>query len=277
MPQFVGIRVPYATQKFAAYIAIGAIVGGFLLSSVAMFRFWLPAHPLVAAEHHAAKRMHAAGRQRPTRSGEHAEHAEHNNGHPPYYHRRLVHARRSSASCELTIGYYIDSLTRGHVLHGHAHRLVHPRLRLRLHARRAARRAPTTKSRSPTASTCTAAAGSTASSSTCRCSASACWAWCIAGNVAMVFVFWELVGICSYFLIGFYIERQSAQHGGQQGVHRQPRRRLRHDHRPDGDLVDAGHVLLRRHEGRRRQRRRPASSARSAPKRTTSSSRRPTA
>jgi NADH-quinone oxidoreductase subunit L len=32
----------------------------------------------------------------------------------------------------------------------------------------------------------------------------------IAGNMAMVFVFWELVGICSYFLIGFYIERQSA-------------------------------------------------------------------
>jgi len=32
----------------------------------------------------------------------------------------------------------------------------------------------------------------------------------IAGNIAMVFVFWELVGICSYFLIGFYVERQSA-------------------------------------------------------------------
>src|SRR5581483_9788447 len=32
----------------------------------------------------------------------------------------------------------------------------------------------------------------------------------VAGNVAMVFVFWELVGICSYFLIGFYIERKSA-------------------------------------------------------------------
>ena len=26
----------------------------------------------------------------------------------------------------------------------------------------------------------------------------------------MVFVFWELVGICSYFLIGFYVERRSA-------------------------------------------------------------------
>jgi NADH:ubiquinone oxidoreductase subunit 5 (subunit L)/multisubunit Na+/H+ antiporter MnhA subunit len=32
----------------------------------------------------------------------------------------------------------------------------------------------------------------------------------LAGNIAMVFVFWELVGICSYFLIGFYVERQSA-------------------------------------------------------------------
>ncbi len=32
----------------------------------------------------------------------------------------------------------------------------------------------------------------------------------LAGNLAMVFVFWELVGICSYFLIGFYYERPSA-------------------------------------------------------------------
>ena len=32
----------------------------------------------------------------------------------------------------------------------------------------------------------------------------------VAGNVGMTFVFWELVGICSYFLIGFYVERQSA-------------------------------------------------------------------
>jgi len=31
-----------------------------------------------------------------------------------------------------------------------------------------------------------------------------------AGNIAMVFVFWELVGICSFFLIGFYRERHSA-------------------------------------------------------------------
>ena len=32
----------------------------------------------------------------------------------------------------------------------------------------------------------------------------------LAGNIFQVFVFWELVGICSYFLIGFYVERKSA-------------------------------------------------------------------
>ncbi len=32
----------------------------------------------------------------------------------------------------------------------------------------------------------------------------------IAGNIFMVFVFWELVGICSFLLIGFYTERKSA-------------------------------------------------------------------
>ncbi len=32
----------------------------------------------------------------------------------------------------------------------------------------------------------------------------------ISGNFLMTFVFWELVGICSWFLIGFYVERHSA-------------------------------------------------------------------
>jgi NADH-quinone oxidoreductase subunit L len=32
----------------------------------------------------------------------------------------------------------------------------------------------------------------------------------LAGNIFQVFVFWELVGICSYLLIGFYVERHSA-------------------------------------------------------------------
>jgi NADH-quinone oxidoreductase subunit L len=32
----------------------------------------------------------------------------------------------------------------------------------------------------------------------------------LAGNIFQVFVFWELVGVCSYLLIGFYVERKSA-------------------------------------------------------------------
>lgn len=32
----------------------------------------------------------------------------------------------------------------------------------------------------------------------------------IAGNIFQVFIFWELVGVCSYLLIGFYVERKSA-------------------------------------------------------------------
>lgn len=36
----------------------------------------------------------------------------------------------------------------------------------------------------------------------------------VSGNIAMTFVFWELVGICSYFLIGFYVERHSASTAG---------------------------------------------------------------
>ncbi len=34
---------------------------------------------------------------------------------------------------------------------------------------------------------------------------------CIAGNLLFTFIFWELVGLCSYFLIGFYFEKKSAQ------------------------------------------------------------------
>jgi len=32
----------------------------------------------------------------------------------------------------------------------------------------------------------------------------------LAGNIFQVFVFWELVGVCSYLLIGFYVERKTA-------------------------------------------------------------------
>ena len=34
---------------------------------------------------------------------------------------------------------------------------------------------------------------------------------CITSNLLMLFIFWELVGVCSYFLIGFFVEKKSAQ------------------------------------------------------------------
>ena len=46
VPQLLGMRVPYSAMKNAAYIAVAAIVTGFVLSCVALFGVWLPAHPL---------------------------------------------------------------------------------------------------------------------------------------------------------------------------------------------------------------------------------------
>ena len=58
--------------------------------------------------------------------------------------------------------------------------------------------------------TCTAAAASAGSSCSCRCSASRCSTWCWPTTSSRCSSSWELVGICSYLLIGFYYERQSA-------------------------------------------------------------------
>ena len=100
---------------------------------------------------------------------------------------------------------------------------------------------------------------------------------CISGNLAMTFVFWELVGICSYFLIGFYIERHSASTAANKAfiVNRV------------GDfgmliglmaiLDDARHVQLWRHDGCRRHRSSQASSANCTSPKTITTSRRPMA
>src|SRR6187455_1673945 len=52
VPQFFGIRVKYSTQKYAAYLSIGAIVTGFVLSAIALFGCWLPKYPLAKAGDH---------------------------------------------------------------------------------------------------------------------------------------------------------------------------------------------------------------------------------
>ena len=45
-------------------------------------------------------------------------------------------------------------------------------------------------------------------------------------NFLTMYVGWEGVGLCSYLLIGYWFEKRVGGGRGQEGVHRQPRRRL---------------------------------------------------
>ena len=42
----------------------------------------------------------------------------------------------------------------------------------------------------------------------------------IASNVIQLYVFWELVGLCSYLLIGFWYQRPSGSRRGEKGFYR---------------------------------------------------------
>jgi NADH-quinone oxidoreductase subunit L len=219
VPQLLGIRVRYATQKYASYLAIGAIVTGFLISIYSLFVIWLPAHALAAPAHHGEEHDEepdpVAGQLSLIRLAalqvEHAEEggeAHATNGPPPYQAGDWY----SLAECgplKLTIGYYIDTLTLVmfsmvtliasciHIyavgyMHDELHDVVDHEVALtsgeHLHRRGRFHRFFQYFSLF----------------------SFSMLGICISGNLAMTFVFWELVGICSYFLIGFYIERHSA-------------------------------------------------------------------
>ena len=221
VPQLLGLRPSYVRSKLAGYIAIGAIVAACVLSLVAMFGVWLPAHPLGAVEEHAeATHGGVAGVERSDPPAElgapsgrpqppaEAQAAERNNEPPPYYAGDW-YALGVFGDLKLTIGYYIDTLTVVmfcvvtliascvHIysvgyMHDELDDFTDPEVTC-ADGNKLVRRGRFHRFFQYLSLFSFSMLGI-----------------CLAGNLAMVFVFWELVGICSYFLIGFYIERRSA-------------------------------------------------------------------
>ena len=217
LPQMAGKRASYRTSALGGYVATGAIVLSAVLSFFALFGVWLPNHPLADATHH------SESHEDETHSGSKASSpfmlvAAESDSHDAEEHVTSSSPPAYSGDwydlCEfgklkLSIGYYIDALTVGMFcmvslisacvhfysmgyMHDELHDFTDPEVTLSngepLH--RAGRYHRFFQYLSLFSFSMLGVV--------------------IAGNMAMVFVFWELVGICSYFLIGFYIERQSA-------------------------------------------------------------------
>ncbi len=217
IPQLLGLGVRYATQTIASYIAVGAIVAGFLISAYCLFAIWLPANPLAAPSHHAEQPDALTNQPSPSSpfrlaalAEEHVEEGEHHgtNG-PPTAVVGDWYTLAQFGSLKITIGYYIDTLTVAmfcmvtliascvHIyatgyMRDELHDFVDHEVTLadgeHLHRRGRFHRFFQYLSLF----------------------SFSMLGIVISGNLAMTFVFWELVGICSYFLIGFYIERHSA-------------------------------------------------------------------
>ena len=209
----------------AAWVATAAIATSFVLSFAA-FVVWIGAHPVRAVDHH-HDGGHAAAETSPFRTvalaadakpgGDHGEHADHGHagGHGDHHAAVPVayagdwYTLYEAGRLRLSIGWYIDSLTVlmfvvvtliATCIHVYASGYMHDELHdvtdheVTLadghHLHRPGRFPRFFQALSLF---CFSMLGIV-----------------IAGNLAMVFVFWELVGICSWFLIGFYYERKSA-------------------------------------------------------------------
>ncbi len=199
--------------RLAAHVAIGAILTGFVLSLIALVG-WVsnaPASAAHEAEHTAAAKEspgeHPATAEKPGAAHAAAEHGE---APPvPTYYAGDWYTLASFGPLRLTIGYHIDALTVimfamvtliATCIHFYAVGYMHEELHevtdheVTLadghHLHRPGRFPRFFQYLSLF---CFSMLGLV-----------------IAGNIFMVFVFWELVGICSYFLIGFYVERKSA-------------------------------------------------------------------
>ncbi len=232
-----------AAGRGAGYVATGAILGGFVLSLAAMI-CWIDAHGVTAGHHSdAADSGHAvlvppeaseteASKTLETRlvssapivrpvaaaDGEHAE--SHDGGHGA--HSQGAHTTTTKVAyfddwytlvglgnLKITIGYYIDALTVvmfcmitliATCIHFYAMGYMHEELEdvtdhevTLSNGEHLHRKGRYYRFFQYMSLFCFSMLGIV-----------------IAGNIAMTFIFWELVGICSYFLIGFYIERKSA-------------------------------------------------------------------
>ncbi len=108
-------------------------------------------------------------------------------------------------------------------------------------------------SRSTPPATCTATAATGGSSPTSALFVFSMTMLVSVSNFVLLYVFWEAVGVCSYLLIGFWYRKARSGRGRQEGVPRQPRRRLRLRAGAVPDLDDLRHAQLSRHDGRRRR------------------------
>jgi NADH:ubiquinone oxidoreductase subunit 5 (subunit L)/multisubunit Na+/H+ antiporter MnhA subunit len=209
----------------AAWVATAAIVTSLVLSLTA-FAVWLGAHPVAPAHHgdHAltapaagtAYAAEFAPAAKPAAAGSHDSHADHDGhhdghaeAHGPIAYSGDWYTLYEGGRLKLSIGWYIDSLTvlmfvvvtliatcihiyASGYMHDELHDVTDHEVSLAdgHHLHRPGRFPRFFQALSLF---CFSMLGIV-----------------IAGNLAMVFVFWELVGICSWFLIGFYYERQSA-------------------------------------------------------------------
>ncbi|NLS95995.1 MAG: NADH-quinone oxidoreductase subunit L [Planctomycetaceae bacterium] len=204
---FAGPRLGRAGHK-AGYVATGAIGISLFLSLLAL-ACWLWHHPLTPS-HHAE--THAAASDDPAdpthERSEHEQSAPHT-GSTASPLTGDWYTLAEFGSLRLTIGYYIDALTLGMFvmvsliatcIHVYSFGYMHEELE-----------DVTDPLASPSSGKPLVRAGRFHRFF--QYMSLFCFSMLglvVAGNVAMVFVFWELVGICSYLLIGFYIERKSA-------------------------------------------------------------------
>ncbi len=201
--------------KYGSAVATGAILSSFVLSVIALVG-WVSQHPVTTAKHEAKEvtAVEKAVVKKGEAEGEHpavakAQAEEEIESREPVYYSGDWYTLVSVGRLKLTIGYYIDALTIAmfamvtliaSCIHFYASGYMHEELHevtdheVTLtdghHLHRPGRYPRFFQYLSLF---CFSMLGLV-----------------VAGNIFMVFVFWELVGACSYFLIGFYVERRSA-------------------------------------------------------------------